>query len=800
MRTNTARRAMLPALVLVCVGMGEAAIAAEKVSNRPAKPDEWGYRPGDGVEVRMNPPSLNWVHETQAKTYIVQWSRRDDFGEAVTIKDVPWPTYTHYETLTPGKYVWRYRFQSEKGEDSNWSQTRRFTVPADAVAFPMPSKAQRAERMPKGHPRLFLRPEDLPRIRKAATGQHAEAFRRLVREADALIKAGPTPEPEHLGSARDKENVEMVKYWWPNRAQTEKACKEAETLAFVGLITGEPKYKQAARRWILHLAAYDPDGPTNFALNCEAAKPMLYRLPRAYDWAFDALSEGDRRVVRKAMIRRIHDAWISGEVQRGVGHLNRPYNSHGNRVWHKIGEAGIAFLGEIPEADVWLDYALNKFYGAYPVWSDDDGGWHEGVAYWAGYMTKVVWWLQAADSALGIDGLKKPFFAQIGDFPLYVAPPGSPNMGFGDSSSGKPGSAWGGLLGYFIRASAGRPEAGHGGYWRWWAERWGMKDETGVLGFLYDANLPAKPAAKPPTDLPSSKVFHGIGVASLHTNLLDSRRDVHFLFKSSPFGSQSHGHNPQNSFQLNAHGEALLTTCVYRDLHGSKFHYGWAHSTVAHNAVLVDGEGQVKHTARPLGRIVDESLSPALDYIDGDATSAYDGRLKRARRRVAFVKDAATPFLVIHDDLEATKPATFQFMLHALSPFKIDESNKALSLQRDKAGLQVRYLSSEALKFRQWDGYKPPPTREFPNQWHVEAGTSTKSHQVHMITLIVPHQDDKAPRLEAQRVDTPESIGVRGTLDGRPFHVAFRREGVTGPWGGSLKIDGPVFSDSKAAE
>ncbi len=43
-------------------------------------------------------------------------------------------------------------------------------------------------------------------------------------------------------------------------------------------MTGEKKYGAAARKWILHLASWDPDGPTNFKLNCEAAKPMLYRL------------------------------------------------------------------------------------------------------------------------------------------------------------------------------------------------------------------------------------------------------------------------------------------------------------------------------------------------------------------------------------------------------------------------------------------------------------------------------------------------------------------------------------------
>src|SRR5262249_45939757 len=161
-----------------------------------------------------------------------------------------------------------------------------------------------------------------------------------------------------------------------------------------------------------------------------------------------------------------------------------------------------------------------------------------------------------------------------------------------------------------------------------------------------EVNLPPLPAATAPADLPPSKVFHGIGVASLHTTLLDSRDDVHLLFKSSPFGSRSHGHNPQNTFQLNAYGEPPFTTPVYRDLHGSRFHYGWAHSTTAPNSVLVAGAGQTKHAAEPQGRIVAEALTPACDYIAGDATAAYAGLLTRFTRHVALVKGVSTPLLV----------------------------------------------------------------------------------------------------------------------------------------------------------
>lgn len=770
--------------------------AEPRVSNREPQPEEIGYRPADGSMLRLNPPSLTWLHESEARSYTVQWSRQADFSDATTVTNLPFNVHTHSAPLPAAEYFWRYRFSTQDGQTSDWSRVRRFTVPGDAIAFPMPTRAQQRERVPRGHPRLFLRPEDLPRLRELARGSEAAAFDKLRAEADRHIAAGPTPEPEHLGSATDKENKELIKYWWPNRQQTEKACREAETLAFVYLLTGEKKYGEAARKWVLHLAAWNPDGPTNFKLNCEAGKPMLYRLPRAYDWAWDVLTESDRAKVRAVMARRAQDAWNSGEVGRGVGHLNRPFTSHGNRTWHKLAECAIAFLGEIPEAETWLDYAVNKFYAAYPVWSDDDGGWHEGVSYWGGYMSKAVTWLQVANSALGIDGFKKPFFSQVGDYPLYVAPPGSPNMGFGDLSFRPPPPSWGGFLEYFLRAGSGPSKSGHdhAGYWRWWTEQWNMTSEEGLMGFLYKANLPPLPAAKAPTDLPPSKVFRGIGVASLHLTLLDSADDVHLLFKSSPFGSQSHGHNPQNSFQLNAYGEALLTTCVYRDLHGSKFHYQWAHSTKAHNAVLVDGQGQVPHSAKSSGRIVDCELTPERDYVEGDAWAAYGGRLTRARRKIAFVKP---DLMIICDDLAAPKPAAFQFLLHALRPFTVEEREARIAVTQPRGGVVAQYLSPVPLTFRQWDGYQPPPDREFPNQWHVEAATRDKLAELRMLTILIPHRPGGETRWQAERVESETAVGARvWRADGETlvlFRKAERGEAVLE----DARFDGAVFSRTR---
>src|SRR5690606_31563133 len=137
---------------------------------------------------------------------------------------------------------------------------------------PMPSKEQRRKWIPQKHPRIFVRPEELPALREAATNSASKRFKPLRDAADRMLERAPIPEPTVLGTTRDKSNLEAIAAWWPNRTTTVQACAEAETLAFVYMITGEKRYGDAARGRIVALAKWDPDGPTNFKLNCEAGK------------------------------------------------------------------------------------------------------------------------------------------------------------------------------------------------------------------------------------------------------------------------------------------------------------------------------------------------------------------------------------------------------------------------------------------------------------------------------------------------------------------------------------------------
>lgn len=689
----------------------------------------------EGTVIALNPPSFSWVAEKDVAGYVLQWATNANFQDAVTVKEIPWSVYTHHEPLAAGRYYWRYRITDKSGGLSAWSKTRSFTAPPDAVVFPLPEMIEIERRVGGGHPRLYVSTADLAPLREWTKTSGRAAFSRLAQLADELLSRKAIPEPEHRGSAGDPETV---KYWMPNRRQAEQASQEAEVLSFVWLVTEDAKYREAARQRIVQLAAWDPDGPTNWRLNDVAAMSVFHGLARAYDWGYNALSEDDRQKVRDAMLRRGSDAWKSAQVMEGAGHLNRPYNSHGNRAFHYLGELAVATLGEIPESEKWLKYALNKFFAAYPVWSDDDGGWHEGAGYWGSYMSWVSPWMDLLKQAMGIDGFKKPYFAHACDYLFYTAPPGSPDMGFGDYSFHPPSKELS-VVRDFARAMRNP-------YWEWWAEQWRIEGDTSdpVLAFLH-SRMP-RIESKAPSDLPASRVFRGTGLAILNSNLLGAEDNVQVRFKSSPFGRQSHGHDPHNSFTLDAYGQALLVNNVYEDdLYAGPFHTQWCYSTKAQNALLVNGEGQKVHTADAPGKIVQWDFQDGLEYVVGDAAAAYEGKLNLFLRHVIFIKPDV---VVIADEVQAARPSTFQWMLHSLAPFQIRAGDAQLRLDRAKAGVLVDYVAEEPLALRQWDGYQPPPRpsgRPVPNQWHVEATTKQAAGSAFTVTVLRPYRAGQIP-------------------------------------------------------
>lgn len=759
---------MSRALSLLVCTLTAFAIEALELNQSPAEPGDWGYRPAAGETLAVNPPAFSWRPSEGIASYTVQIASKEAFEGIVRERTgIIWNTWCPDAPVAPGTYYWRYRGVAESGEETAWSVVRSFTVPADAVVFPQPTLPNLLERMPKEHPRLFYRPEDIDHLKELAAGPLADRWKALVDQADKLLESPPdSSEPPKYPEGTVSRSEEWKKIWWGNRRHAIAAADGAATLGFVYRLSGDERYAQAARDLLVAIAAWDPEGATQYRYNDEAAMPLLYMTSRAYDWAYPALSEADRTAIVAMMRIRGQQCF---DHLTGRDHLWRPYASHSNRAWHKLGELAIAFQGDIPEADQWLDFANTVFYTAYPVWSDSDGGWHEGVAYWSSYMGRFMYWAHTVRAAFGIDVFERPFFQRAGDYGMYLLPPGTDTGGFSDQAPPITSKAIGPLMAAFA-AGARNP------YWKWYADEVGADLGGGYVGFIAAAHA-QNLEAKPPTDRPESTCFYGTGLAVLNTNLLDGKVNRQIIFKSSPMGRQSHGYNANNAFLLHLNGQRVFLRTGKRDIYGSPHHQDWMWHSRSDNAILVNGESQVKHSPTATGRITAFATSDTVDVVAGEAGASYEN-LDRWSRRIVFLKPNV---IVIHDLLEAPEPSTFQWNLHAPGAFELGENLAAWS--GDPGHVRVRFLEPAGLVLSQTDQFEPPPAdwANFNlNEWHLTADCQDKATTRVFVTVI-------------EILDTPEQapvdVSVEDAMDGmrivtvgaggKPVRVEFGSESFT---------------------
>lgn len=705
------------------VGLCALARAGTTPDERPAKEGEWGFRPAAGDAVSVNPPRFSWRPQGKGVRYAVEASRDPSFKNVeYTADGIEFNVHAPDRTFEPGEWAWRFRYMDAAGTWSEYSTVRRFTVPATAMQMPIPGRAELLARVPMSHPRLFVRPEWMPKLRERAKGDLKPEYDRLIAQCEKWVKNPPkVEEPPKYPPGTDVKSEQWRTYWHRGMEQTPATLDPMVNLGLAYQLSGDRRYGEAGKRILMLAAKWDPHGATGYLYNDEAGMPYNYLFSRGYTFLYDLLTEDERNECRRVMRVRGQEMYH----HLCPSHFWTPYKSHENRAWHFLGEVAVAFHGEIPEADDWLWFSVNVFANVYPVWNDGDGGWHEGIAYWRSYMERFSWWADVMNAAVGIDAYKLPFFSQVGYYPMYVQPPGTKWGGFGDQNQDKPSSGNVRLMDTFA-AQSGNP------YWRWYVEAHGATPErTGYVGFIRTATLP-EVAAKPPTDLPSSRVFHGVGQAYLNSDLLSATDNVEVLFKSSPMGTQSHGYNSQNAFELYACGTPLLLSSGIRDIYGSDHHANWMWETKSCNDILVGGRGQVKHSPAAVGRISGFATSPALDWVRGEAADAYDPPLKRFTRDIVFVKPGV---VVLYDRIEAPQPETFQWLLHAPTP--MDLTSRSARVEHDGAACRVSFLYPTDLKLSQTDRFDHPPRERIKlTQYHLTAEAPAASARREFITVI----------------------------------------------------------------
>ncbi len=755
-RTDWGRAALILSLALACAASGEPL----KLDERPAEPGMWGYRPQAGAVSQTDPPSFSWRPQ-QGLKWELQCARDADFAEMVYgAAEIEFSVYCPSKTLGPGRYVWRYRGKDAAGRLTAWSKTRGFTIADDAVQMPLPERSELIARIPKTHPRLFLRPENLDRLRELARGELKSQYASLVKDCDRILANPPsTQEPPRYPPGMETKSEEWRTIWWGNREYTIKALDSAATLAFTRLLGGPEKYGQEARRILLECARWDPKGSTGYRYNDEAGMPYNYYFARTYTFVNDLLTQEEKTICRQVMKIR-GDEMYSHLCPR---HLWQPYASHSNRAWHFLGEVGIAFLGEVEGAEDWVWFATNVFFNVYPVWSDEDGGWHEGSSYWASYLTRFTWWADVMREAMGIDVYRKPFFANAGYYAMYLMPPGKEGGGFGDLTANKTAKSSVPLMS-ILAAQAQNP------YWQWYVEQQGGPVSTGgYIGFIR-GQLPKVPP-KAPDDLPASRLFEGTGQAYLNTNITNADDSVQVVFKSSPFGTQSHGYESNNSFLLWAYGQRLLIRSGYRDIYGSDHHQNWMWTTRSTNCITINGQNQKKHTVQAQGKITAFLTTPQVDAVIGDASDSYGPPVEQYKRAILFVKP---DLIVVYDRLRTSEPAIYEYWLHAINKFTIGDQQN-ITMQNGDVACDIAFLTPQNLAFEQTNEYDPNPRERIKlREWHLTAKTSEKRPVMEFVTVYRPHK--AKDKVEIQAILEPSLAGdkLRVTLSDGEVTALFR--------------------------
>ncbi len=730
------------------------------VDERPGQAGEWGFRPADGSRVERTPPPFSWRPQAAARHYELQVSMDPSFQRVdYAARAITWNVHCPTQSFAGGAWAWRFRFVDAQGATSNWSSVRHFEVPDGAATFVLPPRGELVERIPDAHPRLFLRPEDLPGLRASANGPEEASFQRLIARCDRFLAEPPsTVEPQLYPPGLKRGSEEWRELWWGNRTKTRAVLEASATLAFTWRLSEHAEYGELAHRLLMDAAQWDPKGATGFRYNDEAGMPYAYQFSRTYTLLYPLLSEEDRAKCRAVMRVR------GGEMFAVLAptHLWKPYGSHANRAWHFLGEVGIAFHGEIPEADDWTWFAANVFANVYPVWADEDGGWHEGMVYWRSYLDRFTTWADVQRAALGLDAYALPYFSRAGDFPLYVTPPGTKGGGFGDLNASRRPEENRKLMTTLANQSGNA-------IWRWYVEAVGGPDYGGDwIGFLRGAGADVEPEA--PDSLPTARVFRGTGIAVLQSSLLSAKDNVEVIFKSSPFGSQSHGYEAQNSFLLYAFGERLLIRSGKRDTYGSRHHREWMWQTKSTNNITVNGRGQPPRTAAVTGEITGFLTEPGAHWVEGEAGDTYGEALSRYRREILFLEP---DLIVIRDSLVAQRPATFEWKLHASNAFQ--ESEEGIIVHSGEAVCRINFMAPIDLPWTQTDRFDPPPVERVQlTEHHLTATTGEATLEATFITVIRPYRKGSAPpgaaRMEGNRLVAP--------LGGGSASVEFAEDGT----------------------
>ena len=709
--------------------------------------------PSNGESPKFNSPSFQWPSKKNA-TYSIRISTSKKFDQALIEKNkIAFALFNPHQQLTKGKWYWQYKINQE-----NWNPVDSFDINASTRIFPTVSIAKIINNIPATHPRILVNKSEINNFRLNVI-KTKEAIA-VIREANKILTIPIPKEGDALPKYQGKDKFENDKI--ASLASKWSGKKVQETLNLFSqayILTGDVKYFNVAKLWMLEVATWDPMGPSH--TNNFADGGIMSSMAIGLDSFWDLLTETERNQIKKNISTRadqFYKLWINQVEAR----------SSSMHVWqhimHNLLETALALKGEHPTAENWIEYIYELWIAQSPKMAEEDGAWINGSAYFGMNALSLIDIPTIFKKLSGVDFMTAPWFQNNPKWLIYSFPPNSTSDGFGNDGerykfpwinyagytdalarlTNNPSAAW---YANAVAKSVGK-EIADDAEFRWFRIRDGIKKTTALhpLSFKQDA------------------FFQEVGVGYMHTNVQDTKNDLFLSLRSSPFGPMSHTHADHNTFNIAYGGKRLFYNTGYRPAMGDPHFLGWYKHTQGHNGVLIDGHGQ-PFSDGAFGWIPRSIQGEQISYAVGDASNAYSGivdgkeidhGMKLFRRHYIMLRPS---IIIIYDELEADHTAEWRWLLHNYNGFTMDAKTQTVFAENETAKAQVTLFSSSDIQLNVTDQFSVPvdnwtnkinedgDTLNFVNQWHFTAASKQKAEKMRYLAVMQIKPDGRFEKI-----------------------------------------------------
>ena len=604
---------------------------------------------------------------------------------------------------------------------------------ASAFSAPFP-------KVPEGHPRVYVRPADLPALRaKIALPEFRDSWER-IQNAQSDSRHG---------------------YFFS---------------AFVYLVTGD---KQAGRRAV-------ENGLAAIKASTDARTyGMPFHLTAVvYDWCYGLLTAEQKKQFIAEFER------IAGSHSPGYPANPRMHGvvGHETESWVLTGQlpAGVAIYDE---TRTMYDAAVTLFYNTFvPVRNFHYRGHahHQGDSYFSRFMyDQTASWLFRRMGAGDVLSREQQFVPyQI----LYNLRPDGQQMRRGDTFDDA-GNADAGKIEDSKRFCAQLTGYYYNDPHLLWAGEWDYFYDLGAFERVFQL-LFREPGlhSRPPSDLPLTKYFaEPIGDMTARTGwtLGANSRDAVIDMRIGQYFFMNHQRKDFGTFQIYYRGALAISSGLYRGYDSDHWTY-YYHPTVSHNGLLIldpDEGGAVTDGGQrwPNGRrtpidletilgqgyrmgdvVAHESgpgqQAPEYSYIAGDITKAYSGKVTKVTRSMVALNTSNATYpaaLVVFDRVHSSKPQFKKtWLLHTIQEPEVNR--RSITVVRDEppyggrmfvesllpAEADVRKVGGPGKEFwveplgKNFPAAKRPPAE--PGAWRIEvspAAPALEDRFLHAMTV-----------------------------------------------------------------